>query len=120
MKKKVFVSIALILAALTTLSVTAKENVAMTNEDLIEKFSWGPQFMEDSTQAVLDADISSAIKLKFSEDKLISGSNINVDTTNGSVTLNGKVSNQGKADRALQIGRSVEGVKSIQSNLIID
>ena len=118
--KKVFVSIVLTLAALTALSCTVKRDVAVTNEDFIEKFSWGGQFSADSTHQVQDADISSAIKLKFSEDGLISGSNINVDTTNGSVTLNGRVSNQEKADRALQIGRSVEGVKRVQSNLIVN
>ncbi|HSE41496.1 MAG TPA: BON domain-containing protein [Acidobacteriota bacterium] len=118
MKKEVFLCIVLTVAALG-LSCTSKRNVAMTNEDFIEKFSWGTQFM-DSTQVGRDADISSAIKSRFSESRLISGSNINVDTTNGSVTLNGKVSNQEKVDRALQIARSVDGVKSVNSNLIVD
>lgn len=74
---------------------------------------------EDVGEKVEDASITSAIKMKFANDKSISASDINVDTSEGHVTLTGKVDNQAALDRAVQIGRSVDGVKSVHSNLTI-
>lgn len=73
----------------------------------------------DVGEKVEDATITSAIKMKFASDKLASASNIHVDTQNGHVTLAGPVSSETEATRALQIGRSVEGVKTVRSKLII-
>jgi osmotically-inducible protein OsmY len=67
----------------------------------------------------MDANLSSAIRMKFSTDDLLSGSDINVDTTNGNVTLNGKVDTQAEANRAMRLGRSVDGVRSVRSSLIV-
>jgi osmotically-inducible protein OsmY len=74
----------------------------------------------DSADQRVDADISSAIRQKFAADGLLSDSNINVDTTGGRVTLKGKVDTQAGADRALQLGRSVDGVKSVRSSLTVN
>jgi osmotically-inducible protein OsmY len=74
---------------------------------------------EGASEKVEDASITSAIKMKFANDKLVSASNINVDTTDGNVTLNGTVASQTETDRALQLGRSVDGVKSVHSNLVV-
>jgi osmotically-inducible protein OsmY len=90
------------------------------NEGLIERYQWDVDVSKNADGRTQDANISSAIMLKFAKDDLISSSRINVDTTNGSVTLNGKVSTQLKADRAMQLGRSVEGVKRVRSNLIVE
>ena len=68
-------------------------------------------------EKVEDASITSAVKMKFANDQLVSASNINVDTTDGIVTLTGTVANQAEMDRAMQLGRSVNGVNSVHSNL---
>jgi osmotically-inducible protein OsmY len=67
----------------------------------------------------IDADISSAIKMRFAIDELISDSHINVDTSRRNVTLKGKVDTQAEADRAMKLGRSVNGVRSVHSDLIV-
>lgn len=66
---------------------------------------------------VEDASITSAVKMKFANDKMVSASDINVDTTDGNVTLTGAVGSQAEIDRAVQLGQSVDGVKSVHSNL---
>jgi|SRR6185437_1968144 len=82
----------------------------------------GPQIAnktQDIGLTLQDASISSAINTKFANDELVSASNINVDTTNGFVTLKGTVGNQAEADRAVKLGRSVDGVKSVHSHLLV-
>ena len=119
-KKMVFIFILLAMAVLVSVGCTAKKNTAVAmNEGLIERYQWDVDVSENADGRTQDANISSAIMLKFANDDLISSSRINVDTTNGSVTLNGKVSTQLKADRAMELGRSVEGVKRVRSNLIV-
>jgi hyperosmotically inducible periplasmic protein len=80
-----------------------------------------PQMVDntDYTGRTIDANISSAIRLKFASDGLLSDSDINVDTSHGKVTLKGKVDTQASADRALQLGRSADGVKSVHSRLTV-
>ena len=73
---------------------------------------------EDVGDKLQDASITSAIKMKFASDDLVSASEINVDTTEGHVTLTGTVKNQTALDRAMELGRSVDGVKSVHSNLV--
>ena len=119
-KKMVFMFILLALAVFVSVSCTAKRNTAVAmNEGFIERYQWDVDVSKNADGRTQDANISSAIMLKFASDDLISTSRINVDTTNGSVTLNGTVSAQLKADRAMELGRSVEGVKRVRSNLIV-
>ncbi|HSE43503.1 MAG TPA: BON domain-containing protein [Acidobacteriota bacterium] len=119
-KKMVFIFVVLALAVLVSLSCTTKRNTAAAlNEGTIEKFQWGFDVSENADGRTNDANISSAIMLKFANDDLLSSSRINVDTTNGSVTLSGKVKTQLKVDRAMELGRSVEGVRRVRSNLIV-
>jgi hyperosmotically inducible protein len=66
-----------------------------------------------------DASISSAIRLKFAHDEVVSASNIHVNTSHRSVTLVGSVISQAVADRALQLGRSVDDVKTVHSFLVV-
>jgi osmotically-inducible protein OsmY len=118
-KKMVCMFILLALAVLVSVNCTAKKNTNVgMNEGLVESYQW-VDLSENADGRTDDAIISSAIMLKFEEDDLISSSRINVDTTNGSVTLNGKVSIQLKVDRAMQLARSVEGVKRVRSNLTV-
>jgi len=70
-------------------------------------------------EVVTDASITSAIKMKMADDKTVSASKIDVDTKDGIVTLNGTVKSQAEADQAVTLAKSVHGVKSVQSNLVV-
>jgi osmotically-inducible protein OsmY len=69
--------------------------------------------------AITDAAITSAVKAKFLADTTVKGLQIDVDTNGGMVTLNGNVASRAEADRATNLARNTEGVKSVHSNLKI-
>jgi len=122
MNNKVFFRLLLILALAGLISAgcaTTKNTGVAIKEGATEAGQQVADKAEDVGEKIEDASITSAIKMKFANDELVSASNINVDTTNGHVTLNGTVASQAEATRAVQIGRSVDGVKSVHSNLII-
>ncbi|HSD44678.1 MAG TPA: BON domain-containing protein [Burkholderiales bacterium] len=68
-------------------------------------------------QTIDDAGITAKVKTALAAEKDVSATSINVDTVQGNVTLSGRVANQTEADRALQVARSVDGVKSVDSKL---
>jgi osmotically-inducible protein OsmY len=67
-----------------------------------------------------DAGITSEIKMKFANDEVVSTAKIHVDTSDRSVKLTGLVMSQVIADRALYLARSVDGVKSVHSLLVVN
>ena len=66
-----------------------------------------------------DASITSGVKAKFIKDAEIDALDINVDTYEGVVTLHGNVPSRSARDRAMQLARSVKGVKDVRSRLAI-
>ena len=92
--------------------VAIKEGATEAGQQVGEK-------AEDVGEKIEDASITSAIKMKFANDKLVSASNINVGTVDGHVTLNGIAASQAEISRAVELGQSVDGVKSVHSNLVI-
>jgi osmotically-inducible protein OsmY len=68
-----------------------------------------------------DATITAQVKTKLASDlKLSTITNIDVDTTNGVVTLAGQVENEHVRSSAEQIASAVEGVVSVNNNLQIE
>lgn len=73
-----------------------------------------------SAGAVIDDTvITTKVKTALLADSDIKGLDVNVDTAQGVVTLNGAVNNQTQIDRAAKIAGEVEGVKSVVNNLSI-
>jgi osmotically-inducible protein OsmY len=66
---------------------------------------------------VTDAALTSAVKSKLLADPNVSGLKIDVDTTNGVVTLTGSVATQAEADAAVRVARTTEGVQNVVSKL---
>lgn len=69
-----------------------------------------------------DTKITTMVKEKFVSEKLfdkkdISFFGVHVKTVNGVVYLKGKVGNQKQADNAVNIAKSVEGVKEVKSKI---
>jgi len=85
-------------------------------DKLGEKTKEGLDDLGDKTQ---DATITAAVKLKFAGDDVVKASNIDVDTTNGQVTLNGTVSTKQEEQKAIQLAKTVDGVTNVRSNLTI-
>ena len=68
-------------------------------------------------QTIDDAGVTAKVKTALAAAKDVSATSINVDTVQGKVTLSGRVSNPSEAERALDVARNVEGVKSVESKL---
>ena len=66
-----------------------------------------------------DAAITTAVKTKLLADTTTPGLKIDVDTSNGVVTLNGTVPNAAEKRRAIELARGTSGVKSVKDNLKI-
>jgi len=64
-----------------------------------------------------DAGITSAVKSKMAVDDTVKASEINVDTHNHVVTLNGTVGSNAERERAVMIARNTKGVNSVIDDL---
>lgn len=70
-------------------------------------------------QTVDDSAINAKVKSQLLADPEVSGLNVNVTTYRGQVQLSGYVANNEQRQRAEQIAKKVEGVKSVSNDLIV-
>ncbi|HDR14931.1 MAG TPA: BON domain-containing protein [Desulfobacteraceae bacterium] len=70
-------------------------------------------------EVVDDATITTKVKSKLFEDRVLSGFSIAVKTFQGEVTLTGSVLSPGEKQRATTVARSVTGVKKVNNLLTI-
>jgi hyperosmotically inducible protein len=66
-----------------------------------------------------DAGITTAVKTKLLADTTVGGLSIDVDTTDGVVTLRGDVHSAAEKRRAMEITRETNGVKSVKDQMKI-
>jgi osmotically-inducible protein OsmY len=64
-----------------------------------------------------DAAITGAVKVKLAADAELSAVDINVDTADGVVTLNGRVASAVLIDKAAELAKTAPGVKDVKTNL---
>ena len=68
---------------------------------------------------VKDAAITTAVNAKIAGDSHLSVMRINVDTVNGRVLLRGTAPDASSSERAQQLASSVDGVVSVDNQLVI-
>ena len=66
-----------------------------------------------------DSVITTKVKTLLAEDDFLKSFQIGVETFKGTVQLSGFVNSQKAVDKAVEITRSVKGVKSVRNNLIV-
>ena len=66
-----------------------------------------------------DAGVTTAVKTKMASDDTVKASEINVDTHNHIVTLNGTVGSQAQKERAVMIARNTKGVTNVVDDLTV-
>lgn len=76
--------------------------------------------MTIGTSAVGDAAVTAKVKAALMADADVRGLAIEVETKDGVVSLVGKVTGVAERDKALQIARGVEGVRSVSDGLAIN
>jgi hyperosmotically inducible periplasmic protein len=70
-------------------------------------------------EVITDAAITTEVKAKLLGAKGVPGSKIDVDTTNGTVTLKGTVPTRAARTKALRITRTSKGVKHVVDELTV-
>jgi hyperosmotically inducible protein len=101
------------------LEAKARAGAAEVKEEGREAAAKAGDAADRAGVVITDAAITSAVKAKFLADTTVKGLRIDVDTSNGMVTLNGNVTSKAEADRAMTLARNTDGVKSVHSNLKI-
>jgi hyperosmotically inducible protein len=75
---------------------------------------------QTAREAADDTAITTKVKSSLLADPVVSATAIDVDTTGGSVSLNGVVRSEQERQRAIQLARSTEGVKQVDArNLVV-
>jgi hyperosmotically inducible protein len=78
-----------------------------------------PKAHSDGVSAALtDTAITASVKSRFMSDDRLKSSAISVTTTNGVVTLNGTAGNSDAKSLAADAAKTVDGVKSVDNNLV--
>jgi hyperosmotically inducible protein len=76
-----------------------------------------PTESRDAGSAISDSWITAKTKIALFADDRVAGRQVNVETRNGVVILNGKVDSTDAKAAAEQVARGIEGVRQVQSNL---
>ena len=66
-----------------------------------------------------DSTITTRVKSRFVEDKIVAANRINVETLKGVVQLSGFAISDAERDRAAQIAAAVPGVKQVQNAIAV-
>ena len=74
---------------------------------------------QSTGEYVDDSVITTKVKSLLAEDDFLKSFQISVETFKGAVQLSGFVNSQKAVDKADEITRSVQGVKSIKNDLIV-
>jgi osmotically-inducible protein OsmY len=74
---------------------------------------------ESTGEYVDDSVITTKVKSLLAADDFLKSFKISVETFKGDVQLSGIVDSQKAVDKAAEITRSVQGVKSVKNNLIV-
>lgn len=74
---------------------------------------------ESAGEYVDDSVITTKVKTLLAQDDFLKSFQIGVETYQGTVQLSGFVNSQKAVNKAVEITRSVKGVKSLKNNLIV-
>ena len=90
---------------------------ACSPADRQEAKTEGRQATAQASAAVDDAAITTKVKAALLADDQVKGTQINVDTSGGTVRLTGTVDSQAQVARAMEIAKGVSGVQRVDNNL---
>ncbi|MGV8899670.1 MAG: BON domain-containing protein [Burkholderiaceae bacterium] len=74
---------------------------------------------DSASSAVGDAAITAQVKAALLLEADLKSTEINVETANGIVTLTGSINSAANLERAFQIAKDVDGVKSVNNQLSV-
>jgi hyperosmotically inducible periplasmic protein len=74
---------------------------------------------KEAKEALSDGALTAKIKAKMALDDTVKALDLNVDTSNGVVTVSGKVRSGAERDRALQLARETNGVRQVVDRVAV-
>ena len=77
-----------------------------------------PDTVNESDQPVTDTWITTKVKTELLADTAVKGTDINVSTTDGVVTLAGVLDSKAAVDQAIKIAKGTKGVKSVDTQAL--
>lgn len=105
-------------AALAACSPTDRQEVRKDTSQAASSASAGAEKAAENTgKAIDDAAITAKVKSSMLADDQVKGLSINVDTSGGAVTLTGSAQTAAEKQRAEQLARGIEGVRTVQNNI---
>jgi hyperosmotically inducible periplasmic protein len=111
MKNLLVLFFAISLAAAAACTATKNTGVAVSEGT--------KEAAEQVGDTVTDGSITAAVKMKMADDPLVGAMKIDVDTKDGIVTLNGTVKSLAEEQKAIDLAKSVDGVKGVESKLVV-
>jgi hyperosmotically inducible protein len=106
-------------AGLMTAAVLAALTLGACNRaERQEAKTEASQAVSKTSAAVDDASITTKVKAALLADDQVKGTQINVDTTGGTVKLTGTVDSQAQISRAMEVAKGVSGVQKVENNLV--
>jgi osmotically-inducible protein OsmY len=70
-------------------------------------------------ETIDDAAITMRVKTAFINDPVVGAARIDVDTFKGVVTLSGRVKSKEEEGKAIELAKTIHGVKDVKSTLLI-
>ena len=107
-----------LLALGAALAVALAAPLASAANDVADGAAKQTKVDESSQQPVEDSWITTKVKADLLVDDQTKGLDINVSTTNGVVTLAGRLDSAAQVDKAVSIARGIKGVKSVDSTTL--
>ena len=74
---------------------------------------------ETAGSYVDDAAITTAVKAKFVDDKVVAASSISVETLNGTVQLSGFAKSAAEKSQAESIARNTKNVRAVRNDIVV-
>lgn len=74
----------------------------------------------NNSQVAADEAISEAIRTKLSADKVVNRYAIGITTRDAVVTVSGTVASYAARDRAVQLAKATDGVRSVNNRIIVN
>jgi hyperosmotically inducible protein len=91
-----------------------------TKEIVGEVAKKSQQVASTTAEVVSDGWITTKVKAKFADEKLLEGSDIHVDTNDHMITLRGTVPSRAAKARAMAIASGTERVTRVVDHLVVD
>ena len=108
-----------LLAGCEKKTTTTDTPAGATSTTTISATPGASQAMSRAGEAVADSAITAKVKTAFLADAAVKGLQVNVETRDGVVMLNGALDTAANVDRAVTIAKGIEGVKSVDNRLTV-